>query len=164
MTKSVIVADAGPLIALAKCEQLPLLSTLFGTVHVPHTVLMEATGGKPKPESESIRAFVMGYCIVQPDRDDALVQHLLRRLDAGESQAISWAHHLGCAVLIDEKQGRLMAQAQGLPIFGVLGMLLLAKQAGHVQALAPLVNSLREHRYNLSDALVAAVLQKAGEQ
>lgn len=106
----------------------------------------------------------MGRCTVQPDRDDALVQHLLRRLDAGESQAISWAHHLGCAILIDEKQGRLMAQAQGMPIFGVLGMLLLAKQAGHVNALAPLINRLREHRYNLSDALVAAVLQRAGEQ
>jgi uncharacterized protein len=163
MKKPVVVADAGPLIALAKCEQLQLLSQLFGTVHVPHTVLMEATGGKPKPESESIRAFVTGHCTVQPDRDDALVQHLLRRLDAGESQALSWAHHLGCAVLIDEKQGRLMAQAQGLPLFGVLGMLLLAKQAGHVQALAPLINRLREHRYNLSDALVAAVLQTAGE-
>ncbi len=164
MKKPVIVADAGPLIALAKCEQLPLLSKLFGTVHVPHTVLIEATGGKPKPESESIRTFVVDHCIVQPDRDDALVQHLLRRLDAGESQAISWAKHLGCAVLMDEKQGRLMAQAQGLPLFGVLGMLLLAKQAGHLQALTPIVNSLREHRYNLSDALVAAVLQKAGEQ
>ena len=164
MKKPIIVADAGPLIALAKCQQLPLLSQLFGTVHVPHTVLMEATGGKPKPESESIRIFVAGHCRVQPDRDDALVQHLLRRLDAGESQAISWAHHLGCAVLIDEKHGRLMAHAQGLPIFGVLGMLLLAKQAGHVKALAPMINRLREHRYNLSDALVTAVLQRAGEQ
>ena len=57
-----------------------------------------------------------------------------------------------------------MAQAQGLPIFGVLGMLLLAKQTGQVKALAPLINSLREHRYNLSDALVDAVLQRAGEQ
>ena len=164
MAKPIIVADAGPLIALAKCQQLPLLSTLFGTVHVPHIVLMEGTGGKPKPESESIRKYVVGRCTVQPDRDDALVQHLLRRLDANESQAISWAHHLGCAILIDEKQGRLMAQAQGMPIFGVLGMLLLAKQAGHVNALAPLINRLREHRYNLSDALVAAVLQRAGEQ
>ena len=164
MKKPVIVADAGPLIALAKCQQLPLLSQLFGTVHVPNTVLTEATSGKPKPESESIRTYVTGHYTVQPDRDDALVQHLLRRLDAGESQTFSWAHHLGCAVLIDEKQGRLMAQAQGLPLFGVLGMLLLAKQAGHLQALAPLINSLREHRYNLSDALVAAVLQKAGEQ
>ncbi len=164
MKKPVIVADAGPLIALAKCEQLPLLSKLFGTVHVPHTVLMEATGGKPKPDSESIRIFVTGHCTVQADRDDALVQHLLGRLDAGEFQAISWARHLGCAVLIDERQGRLMAQAQGLPIFGVLGLLLLAKQAGHVQALAPLIDSLREHRYNLSDALVAAVLLRAGEQ
>lgn len=163
MKKPVIVADAGPLIALAKCQQLSLLSKLFGTVHVLHTVLMEATGGKTKPESESIRNYVSGNCTVQPDRNDSLVQHLLLRLDAGESQAISWAHHLNCAVLIDEKQGRLMAQAQGLPIFGVLGMLLLAKQAGYVPALAPLINTLLEHRYNLSDALVAAVLQRAGE-
>ena len=163
MKKPVNVADAGPLIALAKCRQLPLLRQLFGVVHVPHTVLMEATGGKPKPESESIRTFVVSHCTVQPDRDDALVQHLLRHLDAGESQAISWARHLGCAVLIDEKRGRLMAQAQGLPIFGVLGLLLLAKQAGHVKALAPLIDILREHRYHMSDALVAAVLQRAGE-
>lgn len=164
MKKPVIVADAGPLIALAKCEQLPLLRRLFGAVHVPHTVLLEATGGKPKPDSESIRAFVTSQCTVQPDRDDALVQRLRTRLDAGESQAIGWAHHLGCAVLIDERQGRLLAQAQGLPVFGVLGLLLLAKQAGYVQTLAAVIDQLRSQRYHLSDALVAAVLQKAGEQ
>ena len=163
MKKPIIVADAGPLIALAKCGQLPLLPHFFGAVHVPHTVLLEATGGKLRSETESIRAFVSGQCTVQPVRDDALVQHLRMRVDAGESQAISWAKHLDCAVLIDEKLGRLMAQAQNLPVFGVLGLLLLAKQAGQVQAVAPLIDQLRNHRYNLSDALVAAVLQKAGE-
>ena len=39
----------------------------------------------------------------------------------------------------------------------------LIKQASHVPALKPMIRSLREHRYHLSDALVAAVLQMAGE-
>jgi len=41
LTKPVIVADAGPLIALAKCGQLALLSQAFGHIHLVRAVLRE---------------------------------------------------------------------------------------------------------------------------
>lgn len=163
MTAPIVVADAGPLIALGKCGQLQLLTKVFGKVHVPQTVLAEAVGGKQKPETEGIKAFVTAHCTVQPDRDDLLFRHLMTHLDAGESQAISWAQHLGCAVLIDERLGRLAAQAQALPLFGSLGLLLLAKQAGHLKAVAPVIAQMCEQGYLLGDALVASVLRQARE-
>ena len=41
--KPVIVADAGPLIALAKLQQLELLLKLFSAIYLPNAVLLEAT-------------------------------------------------------------------------------------------------------------------------
>jgi uncharacterized protein len=163
MFDQIIVADAGPLIALAKCERLDLLTLIFHEVHVPKTVFEEATGGRPKPETELIRSFVSQRCVLQQDRDDELFKRLLLRLDPGESQAISWAHFLGSAVLIDEKRGRMVAQAHGLPIVGVLGLFLLSKKLGHIEAVKPLLEQLAKNKYLLSDSLVTKVLQSAAE-
>ena len=163
MSAPIVVADAGPLIALGKCGQLQLLSKVFHKVHGPLTVLMEATRGTQRPETAAINAFVTTHCTVQPDRDDILFRQLMDRLDAGESQAISWACHLGCAVLMDERLGRLAAKANALPVFGSLGLLLLAKQAGHINAVAPVIAQMCDNGYILGNALVVAVLKQAGE-
>lgn len=41
MSRPVVVADSGPLIALAGCGQLDLLVAVFDTLHVPQKVLDE---------------------------------------------------------------------------------------------------------------------------
>jgi uncharacterized protein len=164
MTKQeIVVADAGPLIALAKCEMLSLLALVFSEIHVPQSVLNEAIGGRAKPETEKIRVFVQEHCKVQPDKESEFISTLLERLDPGESQAIGWAHHLQCVVLMDEKRGRQIAKAYGLQLIGVLGLLLACKRLGHIDLIAPIIDTLRQHNYLLSDALVSGVLVSAGE-
>lgn len=158
----IIVADAGPLIGLAKCGQLLLLKQLFAAVHIPQQVVIEVTA-RGKPLAVEIDQFIRHFCVTEAERNNALSEKLKKRLDAGEIQAICCAKDLACPVLIDEKKGRLIAQANGVAIIGVLGLLLLSKREGHIQKIAPLVEQLRRHNYLLGDELIAQVLLLASE-
>lgn len=159
----VIVADTGPLIALAKCGQLQLLTRVFAAVHLPRAVLAEATSDAGRPDAVAVREFVQAHAELHADRDDDFYQAVRKQLDEGEAQALSLARALGCGILIDERRGRAVASAHKLPLFGVLGVLLQAKRSGRLARVAPSVAMLLADGYRLSDALVAAVLHAAGE-
>ena len=162
MGTRIIVADAGPLIGLAKCGQLRLLKQLFEAVHIPERVAMEVNAPR-KPLALEISQFIAQHAVVEAERHSALSEKLKRRLDAGEIQALCCAQDLVCPVLIDEKKGRLIAQANGIPIMGSQGLLLAAKREGHIAHVAPLIEQLRQYGYLLGDELIAQVLQLAGE-
>jgi predicted nucleic acid-binding protein len=57
----IVVSDTGPLIALAKADQLPLLQQLFGQIHVPPAVHRESLA-ESGPEADRL--------------DDALTQFI----------------------------------------------------------------------------------------
>ena len=162
-TLKIIVADTGPLIALAKLEQLPLLSTLFTEVHIPNIVLAEATAKRGCTDADAIQAFAMAHAQLEETIDSPRAASLLSLLDDGEAQALVLAKQLDCAVLMDEKRGRQVARHQGTPTIGVLGVLLQAKHEGHIHALSPMVSRLQASGYRLSGGLVTAVLNLAGE-
>jgi len=86
------------------------------------------------------------------------------RLNPGESAALAMALGSGASLLIDEQRGRKAARRIGVRVVGVLGLLLLAKQAGHLDAVAPALERLNAERYFISPALCADVLGMAGER
>jgi predicted nucleic acid-binding protein len=119
----IIVADTGPLIALAKLQQLDLLAKLFEKIHLPQTVYQEATRDLEREDARLIAAFV-GYCQLCPDIHNTFADNLLALLDKGETQALTLARELNCGVLIDERRGRQVAKHYQIPVVGTLGMLL----------------------------------------
>ncbi len=163
MNNPIIVADASPLIALAKCGQLDLLVRVFDAIHIPATVLHEATGNPAQAGAEAVAEFASRFASVHPDRDDSFFQDVRAVLDEGEAQALSLAYALNCGVLMDERRGRQVATTLGIPLFGVLGVLLQAKRRGIITAVQPILYELLAHEYRLSSALIAAVLKEAGE-
>lgn len=64
---------------------------------------------------------------------------------------------------MDERRGRAAARRLGLPLFGVLGVLVQARRQGKIPALAPLLQQLQTNGYRIAPALVAAALGAAGE-
>jgi predicted nucleic acid-binding protein len=162
--RPIVVADAGPLIALARCQQLPLLSEFFAALHVPCAVLEETTADPGRPGARDIAAFIETGAQVHPNRSDALYTDLYRYLDEGEAQTLSLAHALGCGVLMDERRGRTVAKRLNLPLFGVLGVLVQSRRAGHIERIKPVLDCLQNNGYRMALSLIAAALEAVGEQ
>jgi predicted nucleic acid-binding protein len=164
MTSPVVVSDAGPLIALAGCGQLELLIAVFDALHVPQAVLDETTVDHSRLGAADIAVFVHAHAQIHPCRTDAIYAAAISHLDEGEAQALSLTHALGCGVLMDERRGRLAAMRQGIPLFGVLGVLLQAKRIGRLDAIGPSLVRMQSNGYRISEALAEAALKLANEE
>ena len=149
----IVVADAGPLIALAKIGQFNLLRSLYDQLHIPPTVRDEVvTSKRGRPGAEEVDTSVW---IHEVDvRDVTAVQLLRERLDAGESEAIVLAIQLAAdLLLIAEARGRRVAEARGLKKIGTIGTLIAAKNRGLVPEVTPLLDDLRAAGFRMSEDL-----------
>ena len=64
---------------------------------------------------------------------------------------------------MDEALGRWHARAHGVAVTGLVGVLLAAKQAGLVDGVRPFLDRLATSDFKLSNTVVRAVLDGAGE-
>jgi len=158
-----VVCDAGPLIALAGCSRLELLLAVFGTLHIPQAVLDEATADQTRAGAREIADFMQAHAQIHADRSDAFYRTLIRVLDRGEAQALSLARALGCAVLMDERLGRSVSSQHNIPVVGVLGVLLQAKQIGEIPRVFPMIEAMQGNGYRFAQPLLEKVLALAGE-
>lgn len=135
----IVVADTGPLLALAKIEGLPLLAALYRQVLTGPTVYTEAvTAGLAMNAVDAIvleQAYQVGLLLVQSPSPTPLPQPGL--LHAGEVESIQLAIELKADyLLIDDLDARQAAQHNfdllGLKtaIRGTLGVIVTAVQAG----------------------------------
>lgn len=160
----IVVADAGPLIHLAAIGQLELIRSFAADVLIPQAVFEEVVVvGAGLPGSREVEA-CNWLRVVTPSRGDVVAALLGGGLHLGEAQAIAVAIELRAdRLLIDERQGRLTAEAMGVSVIGSIGILIAAKAHGDIPALAPQLFALRASGVWLSDVLMARVLASVGE-
>lgn len=164
MNKS-IVADTGPLIALAITDLLKSLPTLLGEVYVPQTVFSEATCNLSKPGAQKIiYAQENAIFTVQKVTVSEEFEILEKLLDEGEAEALELARQIKAILLIDEKQGRKVAQIHEIPVIGTAALIVKAKNQGIINSAESVMQILLEHGYHFSRSLVNIVLDKCGEK
>jgi predicted nucleic acid-binding protein len=73
----IIVANTGPLIALARLDQLELLTALFSKIHIPQIVLSEASVNTEYAEAEPILSFAIQHASVEQTIDNDFNKRLL---------------------------------------------------------------------------------------
>lgn len=157
-----IVSNAGPLIALARINQLDLLKNLYNQILIPKAVQQEVLRLPHKPGSfEIANASWVRLCGV---KDHLAVELLRERLDKGESEAIVLAiEQKADLLLIDEARGRYVADARAVRIVGTLGILILAKKQKIISELRPFLEKLTQEGFRMSINLYQKVLGLAGE-
>lgn len=161
-----IIADAGPLIGLARVGLLPLLQALYGTVAVPPQVFQELDVTAARPGSSALRkAAEAGWLVTIGLHDEVERLSLHGQLDAGESAAILLAEQQGSVpLLIDEKRGRAVARSRKVPVMETGGVLLTAKRQGRIESVRLALGMLADAGYRLAPSLRARLVQLAGEE
>lgn len=164
MSEALLVADSGPLIALARLDLLSLPSRLYREALVTATVWYEVTCEPSRSEFPALDAALrVGQLRLVDDPPEFPPLLARARLDPGERSAIALALAQGAAVLVDEKRGRAVANGLGLNVVGTLGLLVRARDAGLVAKVRPLAEALLHGGYHLALPLVAHTLAAIGE-
>lgn len=160
----VVVADTGPLIALALVKLLPSLPRLFTAVYVPDGVVREATQDRSKPGAREIDLALGNHWLLQRSVEvSSDYLDMMEFLDQGEAEALTLAGRLNAVALIDERRGRKVAVKQGISVTGTAAVLVQAKRSGEVALVSPLLDTLVQCGYRLSPSLLKDVLRMAGE-
>lgn len=156
------VVNTSPLIVLAKLRRLDLLPALYGGILIPQAVADEvlAKPGLVTPELQRL----LDRPRVRAAQNRALVRTLTLNLGTGEAEAIAVVVETGDVLLVmDDADGRRVARGLGLPVTGVLGVLVEAKDRGLLSAVKPLLDALSDQGFWLSESLRRMVLDAVRE-
>ena len=149
-----IVCDSSVLITLADVDILHVLKSLFREVSIPKAVKKEVFGRRKPP------SFIKCVEISEPIR----LKVLKSNLGAGESEAVCLYEEIDANLLIiDDLEGRRVAERLGIKITGTLGVLLLAKKEKLIDAVKPLLDEIVSHGFRVADELYKDILVAAGE-
>jgi predicted nucleic acid-binding protein len=118
----IVVADTSPINYLVLIKEIDLLPTLFGHVLLPQGVFQELT--HPKSPAEVIDWISRPNAWLEVRMVTTVASPQLMQLDAGEREAIQLALETGAdALLMDETEGRQIAESLRLQVRGTLGIL-----------------------------------------
>jgi len=153
-----IIINTGPLIALERAGALDLPASMAVRFVCPAQVQRELEEGHEA-----------GYPRIEPGWLDVMElatepsPAVEAALDQGEAAVIQLAiERRATGVCIDEWRGRRVARASGLTVLGSLALMGMAKRAGLIEAVAPLVERAVQAGIRYHPTLVQAVLEELG--
>ena len=156
------VADTSPICYLILIGEIELLPRLFARILMPVAVLDEL---RHENAPVSVRIWASSLpAWVSVAEPPLLAIPALEKLQPGEQAAIRLAESMKAdIILLDEKAARRVAEARGLPVTGLLGILGEAATRGLVD-IAKSVDDLRTTTFRSSPALFKAILDRFGKR
>lgn len=158
----VIISNTSPIFYLHRLHLLDLLQKLYQRIIVPRAVMAELEAGRGQGED-----------VPEIDKYDWIEIHAIQSpqilglstdFGPGETEVLALAlEEPESLVIIDEKLARKVARLRGLRVTGTAGVLLKAKQEGHISAVRPFLDQLQDIHFHLSNHVKALILSRAGE-
>jgi predicted nucleic acid-binding protein len=151
----IVVSDTTAITTLLKTGDGDLLASLFGKVIVPPAVWDEL-----RAFHSSLPVFIE-VCSLS----DSIRPAGTERLGRGEMEAMQLALQISADwLLLDDRQARGTAVRLGIRCVALPGLLIKAKQLGHVRSFRELLARLEQRGgLYLSDAVKEEALRQAGE-
>jgi len=152
---SLIVSDASPVHYLVLIQAVEVLPKLFSKVVIPeYIVSVELQNPKtPLSVQEWVRHLPGWVEVRKPSRLESL------GLQMGEEHAISLALELSAPVLLDEREARKIAEARGLVVVGLVGIIERAASRNLLDIRAAFA-ALRKTNFRISESLVDAAIRR----
>ena len=151
------IANASPIIALAKIERLDLLLVEGRTLLIPEAVVSEILQA---PAHDAARqALEAGWgpkpIAVAPD-----MGVLEWGLGAGETTVLSLARQANAVAIVDDRAARIACKALGIPLIGSLGVVLRARIEGRISSSVEVLKALRGAGLYLDNKVIQVALKK----
>ncbi len=152
---AVVIADASPLIALAKINQLEVLPALFSTVQIAKAVTDKCLLRQSSDAERIANALQVGWlqCV-----DNPIFKHQLSRsLGLGEQTSIEYALQANSKTLLimDDALARKQALRLTLSLIGTAAVLFMAQRKGLISNAEDLITELNQVGYRISAEVVA---------
>ena len=152
-----VIGDSSALVALAVVNQLELLEKLYDNLYIPQAVFDEVTQ-IGKPQSNKLRQFLQS----KVKQVDLTLTQL--GLGLGELEAITLYKKLDADVLlIDDNRAKKYASLNGVKVIGSLGILVKAKERGHIERVKLFLDEIQKSEVYISKKLIEKVLEICGE-
>ena len=153
----IVVSDTTAISNMLTVGRAELLPQLFRRVLAPPAVFAELLAWH-----DALPAWLE----VTTVSDTARVIRYRQLVHAGEAEAIALALEVRPDwLLLDDSDGRRLAKAEGVPVLGLMGVLLMAKERGLLSEVRSLMDRLRDETgFFLSGRIREEILKLAGEQ
>jgi predicted nucleic acid-binding protein len=150
--QKIIISDTSCLILLDKIEELKLLNNLFGQIIITQEIANEFKKELPH------------WFIIQEPINKTYQKILEASLDKGEASAIALAiEQTDCLLIMDDYKGRRYAEQLGIKITGTLGIIIDAKQSGHIESVKPILDKIKKTDFRLTAELEKRTIEKSNE-
>ena len=158
----IAVADASPLIGLAKASRLRLLHRLYGDILIPPQVYADVvTLGKRRAGAVAVaNAVESGWMKIVPVRSKRLVPPQFAGLGEGEAIALALERKAD-VIILDDRAARNYCSRAGLRWISTGGILLDAHQTGVVRKVRPILDRMQEKNFGIWNA--DEILRATGE-
>ena len=141
MAVEIIVSDTGPLISLEKItDGYALMGKLYSQILIPDGVAQELWQGMFASWEAYCKHYGLGDFVAVVEIQTVKSHPGFETLDEGEQQAIHLALERQLPLLIEEEQGRRVAQALELKVSGIAGQILKAYREQLISADAAQAN------------------------
>jgi predicted nucleic acid-binding protein len=154
---AVVIADAGPVIALAKIDQLALLHRLFTIVLMTDAVTEECLH-RPSTDAERIANALHAGWLQRVD-NPILKHQLSRSLGLGEQTSIEYALQADSKTLLimDDALARKQAIRLKLSLIGTAAVLFMAQRKGLIANAENLIAELNQVGYRISAQVIEQI-------
>ncbi len=152
MSDVFLIADSGPLIALAGVEHLALLPKLYSRVAAPLAVIDEILAGRRGSSGHNFLDRALWLEKLEVSASSVLHFAVLGQ---GETEAIALATQFSnVRLLLDDHKARRVAESLSLDMIGSAGFLVQAKRRGFVQQVLPILYEMRASGYYIGDRVI----------
>jgi predicted nucleic acid-binding protein len=147
-----IISDTSCFIVLSKIGHLDILQKLFNNIITTPEIAAEF--GNVLPNWIELIAV----------KDKYKQQLLETQIDKGEASAIALALEMENPLLIiDDYKARKLAKTLQIDYTGTVGIIILAKQKGVINAIKPFLEKIKTTNFHISEELERFVLNEANE-
>ena len=157
-----VVINASPFILLCKSGLIELLPQLFTEILMPEAVSEEIINGDDiaKEKFYEYENNQIVICLANPVEDV-----LIWNLGDGETEVLNFAfaNKATHTALIDDRAARKCAETLGIKTLGTGRILILAKERGLIEKVAPALKKIQNVGLWISNEIFQLILKQANE-